>query len=88
MVDEAVLLGLGRREPAVAVGVGLDLLHALPGVLGDELGHLRLDEEQIHKDSDRGRWFGAQDAKEYGFVDHVFERSEQASRGDDNPISD
>lgn len=44
--------------------------------------------EQIHKDSDRDRWFSAQDAKEYGFVDHVFERSEQASRGDDNPISD
>lgn len=44
--------------------------------------------EQIHKDSDRDRWFGAQDAKEYGFVDHVFERSEQASRGDTNPISD
>ncbi len=44
--------------------------------------------EQIHKDSDRDRWFGATEAKEYGFVDHVFERSDQAGRGDDNPISD
>ena len=44
--------------------------------------------EQIHRDSDRDRWFGAAEAKEYGFVDHVFERSEQASRGDTNPISD
>ncbi len=44
--------------------------------------------EQIAKDSDRDRWFGAQEAKEYGFVDHVFERSDQAGRGDDNPVSD
>ena len=43
--------------------------------------------EQIHKDSDRDRWFGAQEAKEYGFVDHVFERSDQAGRAD-NPVSD
>ncbi|WP_426716863.1 ATP-dependent Clp protease proteolytic subunit [Corynebacterium auriscanis] len=27
--------------------------------------------EQITKDSDRDRWFTAQQAKEYGFVDHV-----------------
>ena len=28
--------------------------------------------EQITKDSDRDRWFSAEEAKEYGFVDHVF----------------
>jgi ATP-dependent Clp protease protease subunit len=27
--------------------------------------------EQIEKDSDRDRWFNAEQAKEYGFVDHV-----------------
>ena len=27
--------------------------------------------EQIEKDSDRDRWFTADEAKEYGFVDHV-----------------
>ncbi|APT85265.1 ATP-dependent Clp protease proteolytic subunit [Corynebacterium aquilae] len=27
--------------------------------------------EQITKDSDRDRWFTAQEAKDYGFVDHV-----------------
>ena len=27
--------------------------------------------EQIEKDSDRDRWFSAQEAVEYGFVDHV-----------------
>lgn len=34
--------------------------------------------EQIEKDSDRDRWFTAAEAKEYGFVDHVYERSEDA----------
>ena len=29
--------------------------------------------EQITKDSDRDRWFTAQQAKEYGIVDHVIE---------------
>jgi ATP-dependent Clp protease protease subunit len=37
--------------------------------------------EQIEKDSDRDRWFSAEEAKEYGFVDHVFSRSEQAVEG-------
>jgi ATP-dependent Clp protease, protease subunit len=35
--------------------------------------------EQIEKDSDRDRWFTAHEAKEYGFVDHVFESSADAS---------
>ncbi|WP_151524593.1 ATP-dependent Clp protease proteolytic subunit [Serinicoccus kebangsaanensis] len=38
--------------------------------------------EQITTDSDRDRWFTAAEAKEYGFVDHVYERS-----GDAGPTS-
>ncbi|UIZ91756.1 ATP-dependent Clp protease proteolytic subunit [Corynebacterium sp. CNCTC7651] len=34
--------------------------------------------EQITKDSDRDRWFTAQEAKEYGIVDHVIEEAAQA----------
>ena len=37
--------------------------------------------EQINADSDRDRWFTAPEALEYGFVDHVFSRSEQAVEG-------
>ncbi|MBP6995936.1 MAG: ATP-dependent Clp protease proteolytic subunit [Phycicoccus sp.] len=37
--------------------------------------------EQIEKDSDRDRWFTAAEAKEYGFVDHVFTTSSQAGSG-------
>ncbi|AEX46977.1 ATP-dependent Clp protease proteolytic subunit [Corynebacterium diphtheriae] len=32
--------------------------------------------EQITKDSDRDRWFTAQQAKEYGIVDHVIESAQ------------
>ena len=33
--------------------------------------------EQIEADSDRDRWFTAQEALEYGFIDHVYERAAQ-----------
>ena len=33
--------------------------------------HTGQSQEQIEKDSDRDRWFSAEEAKEYGFVDHV-----------------
>ena len=44
--------------------------------------------EQIGQDSDRDRWFTAQEAKEYGFVDHVFSRADQAGRSSNNPVTD
>jgi len=37
--------------------------------------------EQIVKDSDRDRWFAAEEAKEYGFVDHVYTSAGQAPGG-------
>ena len=40
--------------------------------------------EQIEADSDRDRWFTAQEALEYGFIDHVYERAAQIA-GDDAP---
>ena len=40
--------------------------------------------EQIEADSDRDRWFTAQQALEYGFIDHVYERAAQIA-GDDAP---
>jgi ATP-dependent Clp protease, protease subunit len=33
--------------------------------------------EQVERDSDRDRWFTAQQAKEYGFVDEVIERVQE-----------
>jgi ATP-dependent Clp protease protease subunit len=37
--------------------------------------------EQIVKDSDRDRWFTAEQAKEYGFVDHVVRTAQQVGEG-------
>ncbi|WP_280956861.1 ClpP family protease [Actinoalloteichus spitiensis] len=37
--------------------------------------------ERIVADSDRDRWFTAQEAKEYGFVDHVVSRATEMSPG-------
>jgi ATP-dependent Clp protease protease subunit len=37
--------------------------------------------EQIEKDSDRDRWFSADEAKEYGFVDHVVTGASQVPSG-------
>ena len=34
--------------------------------------------EQIEKDSERDRWFTAEEAKEYGIIDHVYTRRVQA----------
>jgi ATP-dependent Clp protease protease subunit len=43
--------------------------------------------EQIEADSDRDRWFTAEEAKAYGFVDHVFRSAKQAA-SDDNPVTE
>src|SRR5437588_12502134 len=37
--------------------------------------------EQIDSDSDRDRWFTAEEAKEYGFVDHVVTGAQQIPSG-------
>ena len=43
--------------------------------------------DQIEKDSDRDRWFTAQEAKDYGFVDHVFTSAADAGHRHDNPVT-
>ena len=39
--------------------------------------HTNQTVEQIERDSDRDRWFTADEAKDYGFVDHVVARANQ-----------
>ncbi|MDR1430725.1 MAG: ATP-dependent Clp protease proteolytic subunit [Propionibacteriaceae bacterium] len=39
--------------------------------------HTGQSPEQIEADSDRDRWFTAEQALEYGFIDHVYERAAQ-----------
>ena len=40
--------------------------------------------EQIEADSDRDRWFTAEEALAYGFIDHVFERAAEIKTGGPN----
>jgi ATP-dependent Clp protease protease subunit len=35
--------------------------------------------EQVQADSDRDRWFTADEAKDYGFIDHVVHNATQVS---------
>ena len=37
--------------------------------------------EQVERDADRDRWFTADQAKEYGFIDHVVEQDTEVSSG-------
>jgi hypothetical protein len=37
--------------------------------------------EQVLIDSDRDRWFTAEEARDYGIIDHVIERSRQVDGG-------
>ncbi len=53
----------------------LGMKKELAGLIAEHTGQTP---EQIEQDSDRDRWFSAAEAKEYGFVDHVFERSSDA----------
>ncbi len=43
--------------------------------------HTGQSSEQINADSDRDRWFTAEEAKEYGFVDHVVSGAQQIPSG-------
>ncbi|MHB8450417.1 MAG: ATP-dependent Clp protease proteolytic subunit [Mycobacteriales bacterium] len=43
--------------------------------------HTRQTVEQVERDSDRDRWFTAEEAKDYGLVDHVVSQSQQVPAG-------
>jgi ATP-dependent Clp protease protease subunit len=43
--------------------------------------HTGQSPEQIEKDSDRDRWFSAEEAKEYGFIDHVITGAKDVPSG-------
>jgi ATP-dependent Clp protease protease subunit len=43
--------------------------------------HTGQNVEQIERDSDRDRWFTAEEARDYGFVDHVVSAVEQLPAG-------
>ena len=57
------------------------MLHIKRQMAGLIAEHTGQSVEQIEKDSDRDRWFTADQARDYGFVDHVVENASQARGG-------
>ena len=43
--------------------------------------HTGQDQAQIEADSDRDRWFTAEEAKDYGFIDKVITGATEVSEG-------
>ena len=58
----------------IAANEIIRLKERLEGILSKHTGQTI---EQIEADSDRDRWFTAEQALEYGFIDHVYERAAQ-----------
>ena len=68
--------GIGGTATDVRINAEL-ILHmkrVLAELIAEQTGK---SVEQINQDSDRDRWFTAQEALEYGFIDHVYERAAQ-----------
>ena len=57
------------------------MLHIKRQMAGLIAEHTGQTVDQIEKDSDRDRWFTAEQARDYGFVDHVVENASQARGG-------
>jgi ATP-dependent Clp protease protease subunit len=57
------------------------MLHIKRQMAGLIAQHTGQTVEQIEKDSDRDRWFTAEQARDYGFVDHVVASASQARGG-------
>lgn len=55
------------------------MLHLKKRLAGLTASHTGQTVEQIEKDSDRDRWYTAEEAKEYGFVDHVISSANEVS---------
>jgi len=59
----------------------LKLKKTMAELIAQHTGHTA---EQIEADSDRDHWFTAEEALEYGFIDHVYERAAQIGKGGPN----
>ena len=69
--------GLGGTASDIRIQAeqSLHIKSVMAGLIAEHTGQSL---EQIEADSDRDRWFTAAEAKEYGFVDHVYETSAEA----------
>ena len=70
------LSGIGGVASDVAIQAEQAL--AIKDLMQEKIAfHTGQTKAQIEKDSDRDRWFTAEEAKAYGHIDHVIERAQQ-----------
>tara|TARA_B100000029_G_scaffold263138_1_gene259327 strand:+ start:338 stop:937 length:600 start_codon:yes stop_codon:yes gene_type:complete len=70
----------GIQGQASDIAIQAEQLNYIKRLMAELIaGHTGQDVEQVQSDSDRDRWFTAEEAKEYGIVDHVI-----TSRGEVN----
>jgi ATP-dependent Clp protease, protease subunit len=72
--------GVGGTESDIAIQAELFRKHKqeMAELIAEQTGQ---PIEKIITDSDRDRWFTAEEAKEYGFIDHVVSRAAQVPSG-------
>jgi ATP-dependent Clp protease protease subunit len=63
----------------------LHIKHQMADLIAVHTGQTR---EQVERDSDRDRWFTAEEALEYGFVDHVVRSASQVGDQSDDDASE
>ncbi|MBN39655.1 MAG: ATP-dependent Clp protease proteolytic subunit [Acidimicrobiaceae bacterium] len=62
----------GIQGQASDIAIQAEQLNYIKRLMAELIaGHTGQDVEQVQTDSDRDRWFTAEEAKEYGIVDHV-----------------
>jgi ATP-dependent Clp protease protease subunit len=65
----------GVRGQAADIAIQAEQMHYVRKVMAERISfHSGQTVEQIDADSDRDRWFTAEDAKAYGLIDHVITR--------------
>lgn len=71
----------GLQGQAADIAIQAEQLVYIKRLMAERIAeHTGQTVEQITLDSDRDRWFTAEQAKEYGIVDHVIERRGQVDR--------
>jgi ATP-dependent Clp protease protease subunit len=78
------LAGIGGTQSDITIQA--DMLRRLKGELNElQAQHSGRTADQIQRDSDRDRWFTAEQARDYGLIDHVV-ASAAALPVADNPV--
>jgi len=68
----------GFQGQAADIKIQAEQMAYIKQMLAERIAqHTGQNVEQIHKDSDRDRWFTAEEAREYGIIDKVITRRGQ-----------